>query len=118
MALPITNCEYCGRENVPTINTNGVSRMCEKCVRERGRDTSDFRDQFVTGHIADQDVEEIIHRAVCAACNVLDERFPGHEHSGVNSNFAGVLEETIGSLLCGYDPRQGRSTYLHRLVRD
>lgn len=53
--------------------------------------------------VEDEDVSEVIDRAAKAACEVLDELFPGEppETRGISSNFIGGLREHIEAMLTG-----------------
>lgn len=54
-------------------------------------------------HIDSDQVDEVVHSAVSAACNELDALFPGAkpEVDGVSTDFAGLLEAHIRAMLCG-----------------
>ena len=68
-------------------------------------------------HIDDDQVRDAIERAASAACQVLDETFPGREKDGITSNFQGLLAETLGQMLAGNDHlRLTHRVVLPRLV--
>lgn len=49
--------------------------------------------------VNDDDVQNVVCSAVVAACETLDEEFPGFENGGITSNFAYSLELKIIELL-------------------
>lgn len=70
-------------------------------------------------HVAAERVDEVVRRAVTAACEELDALFPGAkpEVNGISSNFAGLLEEHIKALLCGqHGAEQRHLTHLPKLI--
>lgn len=72
-------------------------------------------------HEADTDVVQAIDDAARAACDVLDQVFPGGDGGGITSNFQGLLVEVLGHMLKGrsvLDGRRGHSTDLPQLVAD
>lgn len=69
--------------------------------------------------VDDPQVDEVIERAVSAACEVLDELFPGapKESRGISSNFQGVLLDHIRAMLTGIEARHcNHRTYLNALL--
>jgi hypothetical protein len=71
-------------------------------------------------HVDSDEVQDAVRRAVNAATESLDETFPGGDRDGINSNFSGLLEKALLSMLTGVDPlRTSRtSTNLNTLVYD
>lgn len=72
-------------------------------------------------YIEDESVQEAIEDAARAACQVLDEHFPGGDGGGITSNFQGLLAEVIGHMLAGnsvLDAKRGHYTSLPKLVLD
>lgn len=70
-------------------------------------------------HIEDEEIQDAIQQAARAACEVLDETFPGHDGNkpGITSNFQGLLVEILVQMLAGNDPvSRGSATRLPRLV--
>jgi hypothetical protein len=66
-------------------------------------------------HVDDEEVQAKLGEASRAACAVLNELFPGHDNGGIQSNFAGLLAETMGKMLRG-ESLPGHSTDLPALV--
>ena len=46
-------------------------------------------------------VDAAVEEAAKAACDVLDQVFPGFDAGGITSNFQGSLADAIRQLLCG-----------------
>lgn len=67
-------------------------------------------------HVKSEAVQQAIADATKAACERLDEMFPGHDNGGITSNFQGLLHELIETMLTGDDPRDGRATRLPQLA--
>lgn len=78
------------------------------------------REQPLYARMIDEaDVDDVIERAVSAACDVLDELFPDapKESRGIGSNFQGVLGDHIRAMLTGLEARHSNhSTYLNALL--
>lgn len=49
--------------------------------------------------VTDPEIDDLLHKATTAACEVLDERFPGFENGGITTNYAGKLEQKMRDLL-------------------
>jgi len=62
-------------------------------------------------HVSDARVEQAVEEAARAACQVLDELFPGSDAGGIGSNFQGRLESVLTEMLNGRDPASGRSRH-------
>lgn len=45
------------------------------------------------------ELDDLLHEATVAACEVLDVEFPGFEKGGITSDFAYELEHSIRKLL-------------------
>lgn len=72
-------------------------------------------------YIEDESVKEAIEDAAKAACQALDEHFPGGDGGGITSNFQGLLAEVIGHMLTGksvLDAKRGHYVSLPKLVLD
>lgn len=69
----------------------------------------------------DPKVQEAVEVAAKAACDVLDQTFPGHDAGGITSNFQGLLVEVLTHMLTGrslLDAKRGHYMHLPALVLD
>jgi transcriptional regulator with XRE-family HTH domain len=70
-------------------------------------------------HLDNTDVQDAIDEAARAACNRLDELFPGvpKESDGISSNFQGLLVAHLSAMLCGRQAADiGHLVHLRGLV--
>ncbi len=67
-------------------------------------------------HVDDKIVKETVEAAAAAACNVLDELFPGSDSGGISSDFHGLLTRQIMEMIQGRTPRPTREIHLQKLV--
>ena len=70
--------------------------------------------------IEDPEVQQAIEAAARAACEGLDETFPGHDAGGITSDFHGLLVDAIAKMLTGQSlpGLRSHSTVLPKLVLD
>lgn len=75
-------------------------------------------DQRLNGavHVDDDRVQAAVAEAARAACNVLDEAFPGRDAGGITSNFQGLLEQLLTEMVNGRDPSSRHQTALPKLA--
>ena len=68
---------------------------------------------------SDDAVVKAIEDVAKAACEVLDQQFPGHDAGGITSDFQGALVEVLTHMLRGrsvLDTQRGHTTALPVLV--
>ena len=68
---------------------------------------------------SDDAVVKVIEDAAKAACEVLDQQFPGHDAGGITSDFQGLLVEVLTHMLRGrsvLDAKRGHYITLTNLI--